>query len=62
MKAIRRKAPGNMRMMPRFLSRSKKSLMEKDFDRGLAIIGDMLFERLKKIKGMDWFSTHPLSL
>jgi hypothetical protein len=42
MKAIRRMAPGNMRMMPRFLSLSKKSLMEKDFNRGLAAIGDIL--------------------
>jgi len=60
MKAIRRMAPGNMRMMPRFLSLSKKSLMEKDFNRGLATIGDML-RILKKIKGMDWFSIHPPS-
>jgi hypothetical protein len=59
MKAIRRMAPGNMRMMPRFLSLSKKSLMEKDFNRGLATIGDML--RIFKKKGMDWFSIHPLS-
>ena len=44
MKAIRRMAPGNMRMMPRFLSLSKKSLMEKDFNRGLATIGDMPFD------------------
>jgi hypothetical protein len=46
MKAIRRIAPGNMRMMPRFLSLSKKSLMEKDFNRGFATIGDMPFGRL----------------
>jgi hypothetical protein len=44
MKAIRRMAPGIMSMMPRFLSLSKKSLMEKD----LATIGDMPFGRLKK--------------
>jgi hypothetical protein len=48
MKAIRRMAPGNMRMMPRFLSLSKKSLMEKDFNRVLAAIGDMPLGRLKK--------------
>jgi hypothetical protein len=60
MKAIRRMAPGNMSIMPRFLSLSKKSLMEKDFNRGLATIGDML-RIFKKIKGMDWFSIHPPS-
>ena len=37
-----------MRMMPRFLSLSKKSLREKDFNRGFATIGDMPFGRLKK--------------
>jgi len=60
MKAIRRMAPGNMRMMPRFLSLSKKSLMEKDLNRGFATIGDML-RIFKKIKGMDLFSIHPLA-
>jgi hypothetical protein len=46
-------------MMPRFLSRSKKSLREKDVNRGLAAMGDML-RIFKKIKGMDWFPIHPL--
>jgi hypothetical protein len=47
MKAIKRMAPGSIRMMPRFLSRSKKSLMEKDFELARATAGDMLSGRFK---------------
>jgi len=49
MKAIRRMAPGSMRIMPRFLSRSKKSLMEKGFEDGLDAMEDMLSGLLKKL-------------
>jgi hypothetical protein len=49
MKAIRRMAPGSMRIMPRFLSRSKKSLMEKGFEGGLDAMEDMLSGLLKKL-------------
>jgi hypothetical protein len=52
-KAIRRMAPGIMRMIPRFLSRSKKSLREKDFTCGM-VVGEELFP--------EWFKNTPLFL